>query len=36
MPNQTDPKTPNQWVRYIVVAAIALLMVYVMLRVWVL
>jgi hypothetical protein len=36
MPNQTDPKNPGQWVRYIVFAVIALFLVYVMLRVYVL
>jgi len=35
MPN-TDPKTPGQWVRYFVFAIIALGLVYVMLRVYVL
>lgn len=35
MPN-TDPKTPGQWVRYLVFAVIALFLVYLMLRVYVL
>ena len=36
MPNQTEPKTPWQWIRYIVVAAIALWLVFWMLRSFVL
>jgi hypothetical protein len=36
MPNQTEPKTPQQWIRYIVVAGIALWLVYWMLRSFVL
>jgi hypothetical protein len=36
LPNQTDPHTPKQWARYIVLGVIALFMVYVMVRVWVL
>jgi len=35
MTNRTDPKTPTQWLRYVVVAVIALGLVYVMLRVYV-
>ena len=35
LPNQTDPKTPGQWLRYLVFAVIALLLVWVMLRVYV-
>ena len=34
--NTTNPKTSGQWIRYIIIAAIALGMLYVMLRVWVL
>jgi hypothetical protein len=33
MPNRTEPKTVGQWVRYIVVAAIALWLVVWMLRI---
>jgi len=33
--NRTEPKTPGQWVRYIIVALIALLMVAWMLRIYV-
>jgi hypothetical protein len=32
---QTEPKTPGQWIRYIVVAAIALFLVWMMLRIYV-
>lgn len=28
MPDRTDPKTPGQWVRHIVIAIIALFLVY--------
>jgi hypothetical protein len=35
MQNRTDPKTPIQWIRYLVVAAIALFLVWWMLRVYV-
>jgi hypothetical protein len=34
--NRTEPKTAGQWIRYIVVAAIALYLVWWMLRVYVL
>ncbi|HZS57111.1 MAG TPA: hypothetical protein VFA65_22095 [Bryobacteraceae bacterium] len=34
--NTTDPKTPGQWVRYVIVAVIAIFLVYLMLRVYVL
>jgi hypothetical protein len=34
--NQTEPKTVGQWIRYVVVAAIALFLVWWMLRVYVL
>jgi hypothetical protein len=36
MENRTEPKTPGQWIRYIVVAAIALFLVWWMLRLYVL
>ncbi len=36
MENRTEPKTPRQWVRYIVVAVIALFLVWWMLRLYVL
>jgi hypothetical protein len=36
MPNRTEPKTIGQWIRYIVVGAIALFLVWWMLRVYVL
>jgi hypothetical protein len=36
VPNRTDPKTPGQWLRYIVVAFIALFLVRWMLRLYVL
>ena len=36
MPNRTEPKTPLQWIRYVVVAVIALFLVWWMLRVYVL
>jgi hypothetical protein len=34
MPNRTEPKTIGQWIRYIVVGAIALFLVWWMLRVY--
>jgi hypothetical protein len=34
MPNRTEPKTFGQWVRYIVFAAIALWLVWWMLRIY--
>ena len=34
--NRTEPKTAGQWIRYVVVAAIALFLVWWMLRVYVL
>jgi hypothetical protein len=34
--NRTEPKTPTQWVRYIIVAVIALFLVGWMLRLYVL
>ena len=34
--NQTEPKTVGQWIRYVVVAVIALFLVWWMLRVYVL
>ncbi len=33
MPNRTEPKTLDQWIRYLVVAAIALWLVIWMLRI---
>jgi hypothetical protein len=36
VPNRTEPKTPGQWIRYVVVAVIALFLVWWMLRVYVL
>ena len=33
MANRTEPKTPGQWIRYIVVAAIALWLVVWLLRI---
>jgi hypothetical protein len=36
MENRTEPKTARQWVRYIVVALIALILVWGMLRLYVL
>jgi len=36
VPNRTEPKTVGQWIRYIVVAAIALFLVWWMLRLYVL
>jgi hypothetical protein len=36
MENRTEPKTAGQWVRYFVVAAIALFLVWWMLRLYVL
>lgn len=36
MENRTEPKTAGQWVRYIVVAVIALFLVWWMLRLYVL
>ena len=33
--NRTEPRTPWQWIRYIVVAIIALLLVWMMLRMYV-
>jgi hypothetical protein len=35
MPNRTEPKTPAQWMRYLVVAAIALYLVWWMLRLYI-
>jgi hypothetical protein len=35
VPNRTEPKTVGQWLRYIVVALIALFLVWWMLRVYV-
>jgi len=35
MQNRTEPKTAGQWIRYIVVAAIALFLVWWMLRLYV-
>ncbi|HEX3747560.1 MAG TPA: hypothetical protein VHW09_26680 [Bryobacteraceae bacterium] len=35
VPLRTEPRTPGQWVRYIVVAVIALFLVWWMLRVYV-
>jgi hypothetical protein len=32
MPNRTEPRTLSQWIRYMVVAAIALFLVWWMLR----
>jgi hypothetical protein len=34
--NRTEPKTPMQWIRYVVMAAIALVLVWEMLRTYVL
>jgi hypothetical protein len=34
--NRTQPRTIGQWIRYIVIAAIALLLVWMMLRIYVL
>ena len=34
--NRTEPRTIGQWIRYILIAAIALLLVWMMLRVYVL
>lgn len=36
MPNPTEPKTPMQWIRYMVMAVIALFLVWWMLRLYVL
>jgi hypothetical protein len=36
VPNRTEPKTIGQWIRYVVVAAIALFLVWWMLRLYVL
>jgi len=36
VPLRTEPKTPGQWLRYIVVAAIALGLVWWMLRLYIL
>jgi hypothetical protein len=36
MANRTEPKTVGQWIRYVVVAAIALFLVWWMLRLYVL
>jgi hypothetical protein len=36
MPNRTEPKTAGQWIRYIVVALIAIWLVFWMLRSYVL
>ena len=35
MENRTEPRTPGQWVRYLVVAAIALFLVWWMVRAYV-
>jgi hypothetical protein len=32
MPNRTEPKTPTEWLRYIVMAAVALFLVWWMLQ----
>jgi hypothetical protein len=34
--NETDPKTPRQWIRHIIVVIIALFLVWWMLRIYVL
>jgi hypothetical protein len=36
VPNRTEPRTLDQWIRYVVVAAIALFLVWWMLRLYVL
>jgi hypothetical protein len=36
VPNRTEPKTVGQWIRYVIVAAIALFLVWWMLRLYVL
>jgi hypothetical protein len=36
LPNQTDPHTPKQWLRYVLFAVIAIFLVYVMVRIYVL
>jgi len=36
MPNRTEPKTVGQWIRYVLVAIVALFMVFWLLRLYVL
>jgi hypothetical protein len=35
VPNRTEPRTPREWIRYLVVAAIALYLVWWMLRLYI-